>query len=175
MFYNAEFNQYVNEGTTFTLDGIQYPPSWLNQSTPEQKAAIGLVEVQVIGGPANQQYYWVSENLEGPILTYTNIPKDLIGVQESATTLVNTTAYSLLFPSDWMVTKAVETQTPVPEAWNTYRAQVRATANTAKDALTLTTTVEEVEAIILNLQWPHDPNWVVPVIDPQPEVPNATV
>lgn len=164
MFYNAEFNQYVTEGTAFTLDGIQYPPSWLNQSTAEEKAAIGLVEVQVIGAPANSQYYWVFETLDGATLTYTNTPKDLEQVKETATTQTNSTAYSLLFPSDWMVTKSVETQTPIPEDWNAYRASVRETANVTKAALALSETVNEVEAIMTSIQWPNDPNFK-PVID----------
>ena len=160
MFYNAQYNQYIQEGTQFTLGDVTYPPQWLNQSTPEQKAAIGLVEVVATNSPADQTYYWVSETLNGAELTYTNTPKDLNTVKENAISQVNNTAYSLLFPSDWMVVKAVETQGTVPTDWNTYRADVRFTANTTKDALAVATTVDEVANIIINMKWPHDPNYV---------------
>ena len=160
MFYNAQYNQYVTEGTQFTLGDVTYPPQWLNQSTPEQKAAIGLVEVVATNSPADQTYYWVSETLNGAELTYTNTPKDLDTVKENAISQVNNTAYSLLFPSDWMVVKAVETQGTVPTDWNTYRADVRFTANTTKDALAVATTVDELANIIANMKWPHDPNYV---------------
>ena len=160
MFYNAQYNQYVTEGTQFTLGDATYPPQWLNQSTPEQKAAIGLVEVVATNSPADQTYYWVSETLNGAELTYTNTPKDLDTVKENAVIQVNNTAYSLLFPSDWMVVKAVETQGTVPTDWNTYRADVRFTANTTKDALAIATTVDEIANIIANMKWPHDPNYV---------------
>ena len=160
MFYNAQYNQYVTEGTQFTLGDVTYPPQWLNQSTPEQKAAIGLVEVVATNSPADQTYYWVSETLNGAELTYTNTPKDLDTVKENAISQVNNTAYSLLFPSDWMVVKAVETQGTIPTDWNTYRANVRFTANTTKDALAVATTVDELANIIANMKWPHDPNYV---------------
>ena len=160
MFYNAQYNQYVTEGTQFTLGDVTYPPQWLNQSTPEQKAAIGLVEVVATNSPADQTYYWVSETLNGAELTYTNTPKDLDTVKENAISQVNNTAYSLLFPSDWMVVKAVETQGTVPTDWNTYRADVRFTANITKDALAVATTVDELANIIANMKWPHDPNYV---------------
>ena len=160
MFYNAQYNQYIQEGTQFTLGDVTYPPQWLNQSTPEQKAEIGLVEVVATNSPADATYYWVSETLNGAELTYTNTPKDLDTVKENAISQVNNTAYSLLFPSDWMVVKAVETQGTVPTDWNTYRADVRFTANTTKDALAVATTVDELANIIANMKWPHDPNYV---------------
>ena len=160
MFYNAQYNQYVTEGTQFTLGDVTYPPQWLNQSTPEQKAEIGLVEVVATNSPADATYYWVSETLNGAELTYTNTPKDLATVKENAVSQVNNTAYSLLFPSDWMVVKAVETQGTVPADWNTYRANVRTTANTTRTAVEASTTVDEVANTMSNINWPHDPNYV---------------
>ena len=160
MFYNAQYNQYIQEGTQFTLGDVTYPPQWLNQSTPEQKAEIGLVEVVATNSPADATYYWVSETLNGAELTYTNTPKDLDTVKENAISQVNNTAYSLLFPSDWMVVKAVETQGTVPTDWNTYRADVRFTANTTRTAVEAATTVDEVANTMSNINWPHDPNYV---------------
>ena len=168
MFYNAEYNQYVVEGTQFTLGDITYPPQWLNQSTPEQKAEAGLVEVVATNSPANQQFYWVSEQLNGPELTYVNTPMDLDTLKVTWTGNINSQAYSLLFPSDWMVIKATETQTPIDPAWNTYRAEVRATADQTKTAIAACTTVPELETLVLNVQWPHDPNWVDSTQNNQP-------
>lgn len=162
MFYNAEYNQYVCEGTAFELGGVQYPANWLNLSTPEEKLEAGLVEVVATNTPANQQFYWVSETLNGPELTYTNTPMDLDTLKATWTASINNQAYSLLFPSDWMVVKSVETSTPVAPAWNTYRENVRLTADTTKQSIALCATVPELETLVLNVQWPHDPNWVDP-------------
>ena len=170
MFYNAEYRQYIQEGTQFTLGGVTYPPSWLNQSTPEQKAAIGLVEVVATNNPADQTYYWVSETLKGPELTYTNTPKDLDTVKQNTISQINQIAYSLLFPSDWMVIKATETGTPVAADWNTYRENVRLTADTDRQSVALCTTVDEVATLMANTQWPRDPNYAPPAEKPMPMV-----
>ena len=127
MFYSTTTNSYIQEGTPFEIDGVQYPSNWLNLSTPEEKAALGLEEVVATNTPANQTYYWVSETLSGATLTYTNTPKDLTGVKSNAISQVNATAYSILLPTDWMVVKAVETSTTVAPAWNSWRQDRKST------------------------------------------------
>ena len=161
MFYNAQYNQYVTEGTQFTLGDVTYPPQWLNQSTPEQKAAIGLVEVVATNSPADQTYYWVSETLNGPELTYTNTPKDLTSVKTNAVNQVNSTAYSILFPTDWMVVKAFETSTAVPTAWNSWRQSIRNTSTTTVNAIEGATDVDAVATVMSSIAWPKDPDQVL--------------
>ena len=76
MFYHQPTNQHINEGQPFTIDGVQYPQNWLNLSTPEDKAALGLVEVTTVGTREDDKYFWVSETLEGATRTIVNTPKD---------------------------------------------------------------------------------------------------
>ena len=45
MFYRQASNQYITEGQSFEIDGTSYPANWLNCSTPQEKEALGLVEV----------------------------------------------------------------------------------------------------------------------------------
>ena len=158
MFYSTTDSQYINEGTQFTIDGVTYPSNWLNQSTPEQKAALGLEEVIATNSPYNPVYYWTGETLEQATLTYTGTPKDLADVQKQAVANVNQTAYTLLLPSDWMVVKAVETSTTVEPAWNTWRASIRTTAANAVTAINACTNVDEVAALVI--VWANDPNYV---------------
>ena len=35
--------QYVPDGSSFTWDGVQYPPQWTAQATPEEMAQIGNI------------------------------------------------------------------------------------------------------------------------------------
>lgn len=165
MFYSTQTNTYINEGTQFTIDGVTYPSVWLNQSTPEQKAEIGLEEVIATNAPFNPVYYWTGETLNKATLTYTGTPKELIGVQSNAVSQVNQTAYSLLFPSDWMVVKAIETSTTVPIAWNTWRESIRTYTFNAITAINASTDVDEVAVIMGGLSWPNDPNYVPPVTE----------
>ena len=157
MFYSSTDGQYIQEGQSFVIDGVTYPPQWLNQSTAEQKAAIGLEEVVATNSPANQTYYWVSDILDKATLTYTNTPKDLKQVQETAVAQVNATAYAILLPSDWMVVMATETGVAMDATWKTWRASIRAEALAATTAINAATTVDGV-ATAAQVNWSPDPN-----------------
>jgi hypothetical protein len=63
--------KHLPEGVPFEIDGIQYPSNWLNLSTPEEKAAIGITEVEQQPRP-DDNLYWVSDNGDG---TWTAIPR----------------------------------------------------------------------------------------------------
>lgn len=160
MFYRQESNQYINEGTQFTIDGVTYPANWLNQSTPEQKAALGLEEVTTVGELKDAKYYWIGEQLSGSVRTLTATPKDLADVQKQAIAQVNASAYSILFPTDYLSVKAFETGTEVPSEWATWRASIRATATQAIADITAATDVDTIAA--LTVTWPNDPDYVTP-------------
>ena len=160
MFYNSKENTYIQEGQPFTVDGNQFPANWLNLSTPEEKSAIGLEEVVATNSPANDQYYWVSSTLDKATLTYTNTPKDLTTVKSNSLSTINSTAYTILQPSDWMVVKATETSTPINPDWNTYRASVRATADQTRTAVTAAQDVDAVATIMGAIAWPKSPSQV---------------
>jgi len=163
MFYREISDQYIQEGVAFVVDGVQYSQTWLYTSTPQEKEQLGLQEVVTIGYPKNGLYYVNLEVLEGPTLTITNVPKDLDECKATATAQVNSTAYSLLFPSDWMVVKAVETSTSVAPDWTTYREAVRTTANQAKADYASFTTVDEIADYVIT--WPVSPDAPVVVAD----------
>ncbi len=158
MFYSTTTNTYIQEGTAFEINGVQYPQNWLNLSTPQEKAEIGLEEVIATNSPANQQYYWVSQELNGATLTYINNPKDLDTCKTNAVSQLRTTAYTMLLPTDWMVVKSVETSTPIPTDWNTWRASIRTTCENAITAVNACTNVDELAQ--LTVTWPNDPNYI---------------
>jgi len=155
MFYSTTTNTYIQEGTAFEINGIQYPQNWLNLSTPQEKAEISLEEVIATNSPANQQYYWVSQELNGATLTYINNPKDLDTCKTNAVSQLRTTAYTMLLPTDWMVVKSVETSTPIPSDWNTWRASIRTTCENAITAVNACTNVDELAQ--LTVTWPNNP------------------
>ena len=160
MFYCTTTQQYIQEGTAFEVNGVQYPANWLNLSTPEEKASLGLEEVVATNQPQNQTYYWVSEQLNGPELTYVNTPKDLTSVKSTAISQVNSTAYSILFPTDWMVVKAVETSTTVAPSWNSWRQSIRTTATATVSSIEGATDVDAVATIMGSIVWAKDPDQV---------------
>lgn len=165
----------IPAGTPFTLNGVEYPANWCNLSTPEEKAAIGMVDV-VCGTQANDQYYWVSQ--DAPVynaqtnqvdINFTAIPKDLTGVKTNAINQINSTAYSILLPTDWMVVKAVETSTTVSPAWNSWRQSIRTTASSAVSSVEGATNVDEVAAVMSNINWPKSPDQVAAELAQAPD------
>jgi hypothetical protein len=160
MFWHKKSDTYINEGTQFDIDGVTYPASWLNQSSQEQKAALGLEEVTTVGELKDAKYYWIGEQLFGSVRTLTATPKDLADVQNQAIAQVNATAYSILLPSDYMAGKAFETGTTVPTEWADWRESIRATARAAIADITAATDVDTIAA--LTITWPNDPDYVEP-------------
>ena len=172
MFAIVKNNQFVNflpENTPFKLDGIQYPANYLNLSTPQEKAKLGIVDV-VYGQRADDKYYWVSEDapvVDGGVVkvNYTATPKDLAECLKQALSAVNAQAYSILLPSDWMVVKAVESSSNVPTVWAAWRQEIRDQAAAQVTAIEACTTVDELAALP-SVEWAHDPNYVAPVVNP---------
>lgn len=159
MFYRAASNQYIVEQTPFTIDGTGYPADWLNHASAEDKITLGLVEVTYEGTREDDRFYWVTENRNGAVISYTNTPKDLAGLKAQWKTQINQNAYTMLLPSDWMVVKAVETSTAVAADWTTYRAAVRTAAATAVAAIDAAADVPALQAAV-QVTWPNDPNYV---------------
>lgn len=164
MFYRPESDQYINEGMPFTIDDVQYPANWLNLSTPEDKEALGIEEVITVGERKDDRYYWVSESLNGAVLTITSTPKDLETVRKICIDGLRSSAYYLLLPSDWLVTRKQENGKEIPADWSTFRENVRLEAERCVAEAESATTVDEIAAIVPN--WPKDPN--APVIPDEP-------
>ena len=179
MYYSQTENKHITEYTQFTLGGITYPQQWLVQATPEQKAAIGLEEVVVTGSRADDRFYWVSENLVGASLTYTNTPKlldDRNEVNEDGTPMldeagnqvvtkglksnwkvqVNQQVYTVLQPTDYIDLRNMRNPSYKPE-WITWRDAVRTTAAAVKADIDACTTVEELINIVTNYSLPESP------------------
>lgn len=153
MFYRQESNQYINEGQSFTVNGVTYPSNWLNQSTPAQKQALGLVEVVVTNSPASPEFYWVSETLSGATKTYVNTPKDLAQVKENSLEKISTQAYSILLPTDWVEARNI--RDPLYKAdVMTWRNSIRTTASTQSSLVSACTTVDAIAALF-PIAWPE--------------------
>jgi len=166
MFYRAESDQYIQEGVPFEIDGVQYPANWLNLSTPEEKAELGLQEVITVGERKDDRYYWVSEKLEGAELIITSTPKDFDTVKQLALDNLDHTAYTLFLPSDWMITRKAETGVDLKPEWSTYRDSIRLEVIVVRGQINAATTVDEIAAIVPN--WPVSPDAPIVVAEEPP-------
>lgn len=170
MFYNKEHNQYINENTAFVLNGIQYPANWLNLSTAEDKANIGLVEVKTINTPADDRFYWVSTELVEDTLTYINTPKELndvdggLGLKTQWVNQVKSTVYSILQPNDYIEVRNIKDPTYKPE-WVQWRESILNYSKSVVANISLVSTVEELITIVNSISWPSDPNSNITIVN----------
>ena len=140
--------------TPFEHDGTSYPANWLRLATPDERAAIGITERPDYPRP-DDRFYWVSENPDG---TWDAIPKDLAGLKATWSAQMKQTAWSLLQPSDWLVVRKQENDTPIPADWTTYREAVRTKTAETITALEAAADIDAFIAAVTNVDWPKDPN-----------------
>jgi hypothetical protein len=157
MFYRQQSNQYINQGVPFVIDGVQYPQNWLNLSTPEEKAALGLEEVLTVGESKDSRYYWTGETLEGAVRTLTATAKDLDQVKKEATAQVKHSAFTILQPTDYIEVRNLRDSEYKPN-WIVWRDSIRQTSSTTCNAIIAADNVDTVESIIKSIDWPVDPN-----------------
>jgi hypothetical protein len=141
------------EGTSFyDANGTQYPSGWLNQSTEEQKAAIGITWV-ADPTPVDTRFYWD-----------TNLPKALEdkleedgsttkGLKSNFKAQVKDTANKLLANTDWYVIRKAERSVDIPTDIADKRNAIVTEANRLDSEIDLVDTVEGLIAILNNQTW----------------------
>lgn len=151
--------------TPFEHDGTSYPANWLRLATPEERAAIGITEIVDQPRPDDRFYFVSGPNADG---SYTAIPKDLAGLKTTWSSQMRQTAYTLLLPSDWLVTRKTETGTEIPADWLSYREAVRTTCALAISDMEATTDIDAFIASVTSVQWPVSPD-NQPVVEAAPQ------
>jgi len=133
------FNEHpLSPDAAFTdpATGIQYPANWLLLSSPDERAAIGITE-EPEPAPYDQRFYW------GPELL-----KDHPQLVEQWVAQTRTTANTLLAPTDWQVIREADNGTVMSAETKAERQRIRTASNGRVNALTATTTTEDLAAYI---------------------------
>ena len=132
----------LQEGTAFKdAEGIQYPQNWLNLSTEEEKAAIGITWV-ADPIPFDSRFYWD-----------TDLPKDLNVLKTQYVAQVKDTAGKLLNTTDWYVIRKAERNVEIPSEVALKRTQVVAEANRLEVGIKASTTVEALIEVLNAQNW----------------------
>jgi len=168
--------KHLPEGVSFyDANGTQYPSGWLNQSTEDQKLAIGITWV-ADPAPFDPRFYWdhnlpkaLEDKLEvkedgSPLYkqVYDKATESMIDTTEQVVTKglksnfisqIKQTAGSLLQTTDWTIIRKAERGIDVPATIADKRAHIISEANRLETAITATTTVEELIAVLNNQNW----------------------
>ena len=134
----------LQEGVSFyDADGTAYPPNWLNQSTEEQKAAIGITWVP---DPvhADDRFYW-DGNIDNP--------KDLDVLKTTFKAQVKDTVNKLLANTDWYVIRKAERSIDIPTDIADKRSAILTESNRLDTDIDGVDTVEGLIAILNNQNW----------------------
>jgi len=116
-----------------TEDARQFPRNWLRLSTKAERDALGIVETPDAVTPYyDQRFYW------GP-----NNPKDHAQLVEQWTSTIKQTAGTLLAPTDWYITRQVETGLQAPQSVLDRRSAIRTLSNEKEAFLAATETTDE--------------------------------
>lgn len=134
--------------TPFTINDVQYPANWLRLASAEEKAELGITEIEQQARP-DDRYWWVTENPDG---SFTKIPKDLDQLKATLVSQVKATAGSMIAASDWKVTRQVETGVPVDAPTLAFRAAVRQRSNELEATINACSSVSQLETI--EYSWP---------------------
>ena len=168
------------EGTSFyDANGTQYPPQWLNVSTEEEKAAIGITWV-ADPTPIDTRFYWdtdLPKALEDKLETkedgsplykqvYDKTANDgkgaMVDTTEQALTKglksqfvaqVKDTAGKLLNATDWYVVRKAERNVDIPADIVTKRATIVTEADRLETAISNVTTVEALIEVLNAQNW----------------------
>jgi hypothetical protein len=122
-------------------------------STPAELAAAGFYLYIATPAPqVNYQIYtlettWVITGTDAT-QEYTVVALPLPESKGTYTTEVNSRAYAILQPSDWLVVRQQENGTPIPANWNAWRQEIRLEAQNKVTAITACTTADELNTYV---------------------------
>ena len=174
--------KHLPEGVSFRdANGTQYPSSWLNLSTEEEKLAIGItwvadpvraddrfywdgdinnpkaledkLEVKEDGTPLYKQVYDKDANDGKGAMVDTTEQVVTKGLKSQFIAQVKDTAGKLLAQTDWYIIRKAERNVDVPADVVTKRANTIAESDRLEAAITGVTTVEELMEVLNNQKW----------------------
>jgi hypothetical protein len=168
--------KHLPEGVSFyDANGTQYPSGWLNQSTEEQKAAIGITWV-ADPAPFDTRFYWdhnlpkaLEDKLEvkedgTPLYkqVYDKSTESMIDTTEQVVTKglksqfvaqIKDTAGKLLASTDWYIIRKAERNVDIPEEIALKRTQIVTEANRLETDIKASTTVEALIEVLNAQNW----------------------
>jgi len=166
---NNSVSKVYQNPKAITIGDVNYPSNIFNLWSSDDLEAIGIYEVVVDNsnwkdpsyynntqqsfvyanssvtasyGPATAKHLddWTSEDPDGNSVTHS-------GLKTIHKFSIDSQAYDLLQPNDWLVVRNQEAGTAIPADWSTFRTNVRSTAADMKSKIDAVTTVDELAAL----------------------------
>ena len=172
----------LRQNSSFEIGGIVYPSNWLQQSTEDEKTAIGITWV---ADPvrADDRFYWngdatmpkaledvnavdengdplwvqeLDETQDPPVMVDTTERLVTRGLKHSWTAQVKHTAGSMLAQTDWMVTRKVERDVDIPADVVTQRAAIVTECTRLETAIAGAADMDAFITVVQDQRWPNE-------------------
>ena len=166
----------INEGSDITLNGMTYPYSWLEGTSPQLRASYGI-EVSGDINYYDTKYYWgidTPKNLNDveevdekgdPLFvkiwnasTQTTIDTEVRVVSKGLKTTcaeeVKNITNNLLKPTDYLIIRNEVESVEIPESIVTYRAAVITESDRVVTAIAASTTLAGLIGVMSSIAWP---------------------
>jgi hypothetical protein len=130
-------------------DGMQFPGNWLNLTSDEEKAAVGIAwEAEPEVKRFDSRYYYSADNPR-PVADGTDDDGNkYTGLKTTLAAEQATIAGQILSKTDWYAVRKAETAKAIPAAIKTYRAAVRTACDTRQAEIAAVSTTAELEALM---------------------------
>ena len=169
----------IRQNSSFEIGGTVYPSNWLQQSTEDEKAAIGITWVD---DPvrADDRFYWngdpdipkaledVNETDDDGNPVYVQVWNEETNQLENSSEQVVTrglkytwiaqvkdTAGKMLADTDWMVTRKFERDVDIPADVVTKRAAIVTECTRLETAITGAADMDAFIAVVQDQRWPE--------------------
>ena len=121
-----------------TVDGVQHPSNIFRAWSKAELLGIGIAPARV-EVPDSRYYNTGAESYtfaDGEwVIAYATTEKNVDDLKADLIAKIKTNVGALLAPSDWMVIRAADGGTAMPNDWTTYRSEVRAHGNSLENGV----------------------------------------
>ena len=169
----------LRQNSSFEISGTIYPSNWLQQSTEDEKTAIGI---RWVDDPvrADDRFYWngntdtpkaledvdAVDNDGNPVYVQVwnaeteemeNTSERLVtrGLKYTWILQVKHTAGTMLAQTDWMVIRKAERDVAIPSATVTQRAAIVTECSRLETAITAAADMDAFIAVVQDQRWPE--------------------
>ena len=137
MWYSETFGT-IKTPRALTVDGVQHPANIFRAWSKAELLGIGIAPARV-EVPDSRYYNTGAESYtftDGEwVISYATTEKNVDDLKADLIAKIKAHVGSLLSSSDWMVIRQADGGKAVPEAWATYRAEVRTHGNSLESGV----------------------------------------
>ena len=137
MWYSETFGT-IKTPRALTVDGVQHPANIFRAWSKAELLGIGIAPARV-EAPDSRYYNTGAESYtfaDGEwVISYETTEKNVDDLKADLIAKIKDHVGSLLASSDWMVIRQADGGKAVPEAWATYRAEVRTHGNSLESGV----------------------------------------